>query len=127
MSGDGAHVPNQPKNITLTFGDLPPLYLPTANGGGCVTSGPFKDMSVNLGPASLALPGGATQAAANPLDYNPRCLKRDLTDAINKAYGNYTDIVNLILQNNNIADFQLVMQGIPGSGSIGVHGGGECP
>jgi tyrosinase len=82
-------------------------------------------MKVNLGPAALALTNGSTISAANPQAYNPRCLKRDLTTAINRRFANYSSIVQLILNNKNIADFQLVMQGVPGSGDIGVHGGGH--
>ncbi|KAK4233430.1 Di-copper centre-containing protein [Achaetomium macrosporum] len=49
---------------------------------------------------------------------------RDISAAVNMDYANATAIVNLLGQ-NNIADFQLTMQGIPGSGNIGVHGGGH--
>lgn len=124
MSGNGKHIPDQ-GDIVLTLGDLPPLILPPGNGGGCVESGPFKDMEVNLGPASLAVPGNQTIIADNPLAYNPRCLKRDLTDEIIREFASWGSTLDLILNNDNIADFQLVMQGVPGSGNIGVHGGGH--
>lgn len=124
MSGNGEYIPNQ-GDIVLTFGDLPPLLLPPGSGGGCVESGPFKDMQVNLGPANLALPGNRTEIAENPFAYNPRCLKRDLTDAINREYATWQSTLDLIVNTDNIADFQLVMQGVPGSGNIGVHGGGH--
>jgi tyrosinase len=61
----------------------------------------------------------------NPLDYNPRCLKRDLSTAILQRFSNATAVVKQILDNKDIWDFQMVMQGVPGSGSIGVHGGGH--
>lgn len=124
MSGNGAKIANQ-SDVVLTLGDYPNVYLPPGTGGGCVTSGPFVNYTVNLGPADLALPGGTVQAASNPLDYNPRCLKRDLTTALIQKYCNYTDVVSLILDNDDVYDFQTVMQGVPGSGSIGVHGGGH--
>ncbi|XDG04986.1 hypothetical protein ABKA04_004601 [Annulohypoxylon sp. FPYF3050] len=123
MSGDGALIIDKGPLI-LTLGDYPPVYLPPGNGGGCVTSGPFKDMVVNLGPVSLPMNNGSTITGSG-LDYNPRCLKRDISAGVNSAYANATSIVNLIQQNDDIADFQLVMQGVPGSGSIGVHGGGH--
>lgn len=123
MSGNGAKVQQQGE-IILGGGGLPPLSLPLGSGGGCVTNGPFKNMTVNLGPASLALPGGSTVAQPNPLAYNPRCLKRDLTNAINQRYANATSVLNL-LKKKTINDFQMIMQGIPGSGDIGVHGGGH--
>ncbi|KAJ5193984.1 Tyrosinase [Penicillium cf. griseofulvum] len=124
MSGNGVYVESV-GDIELSMGNYPTIHLPTGTGGGCVTSGPFKDFSVNLGPVALTLPGGQTGSNANPLAYNPRCLKRDLTTQILRDYANFTAIVDLILSNRNINDFQMNMQGIPGSGQIGVHGGGH--
>ncbi|KAJ5150777.1 Tyrosinase [Penicillium coprophilum] len=124
MSGNGAHVESV-GDIQLSLGTYPVIHLPTGNGGGCVTSGPFKDYSVNLGPVALMLPGGETGSTANPLAYNPRCLKRDLSTKIVKDYANFTAIVDLILRHDDIYDFQMNMQGVPGSGNIGVHGGGH--
>ncbi|KAJ5136324.1 hypothetical protein N7448_004878 [Penicillium atrosanguineum] len=124
MSGNGVHIANE-ADIQLALGTYPIVDLPTGTGGGCVTSGPFKNYTVNLGPAALVLPGGNATAVANPLNYNPRCLKRDLTSAILQRFNNYTAVANLILQSNDIWDFQMTMQGVPGSGSIGVHGGGH--
>jgi tyrosinase len=82
-------------------------------------------MSVNLGPVQLSTTDGTTVSNGDGLGYNPRCLKRDLTDAINRQFANASSVVSLILQNTNIWDFQMNMQGVPGSGSIGVHGGGH--
>ncbi|KAJ5899314.1 hypothetical protein N7495_004058 [Penicillium taxi] len=124
MSGNGAYVANR-SDVILSLGANAPIYLPPGSGGGCVTSGPFKDYKVNLGPEALALPGNLTATSVNPFDYNPRCLKRDLTTKILQKWGNYTSIVDLILANNDIWDFEMVMQGVPGSGSIGVHGAGH--
>ena len=124
MSGDGEYIPNKGQ-VVLGGPGLPPLYLPPGSGGGCLTSGPFKNMSVNLGPVQLSTTDGTTVSNGDGLGYNPRCLKRDLTDAINRQFANASSVVSLILQNTNVWDFQMVMQGIPGSGSIGVHGGGH--
>ncbi|OTA66034.1 Di-copper centre-containing protein [Hypoxylon sp. EC38] len=123
MSGNGEYIPDKGP-LVLTLGDYPPVYLPAGTGGGCVTSGPFKDMQVNLGPANLPLNNGSVLTGTG-FGYNPRCLRRDVSAAVNSAYANASSIIDLILENDNIADFQLVMQGVPGSGSIGVHGGGH--
>ncbi len=126
MSGNGAATPNQPDILIGTGDGLPPIVLPAGTGGGCVTSGPFKDMSVNLGPVNLALPGGAVGSnPAGPFAYNPRCLKRDLTTKINQMFANATAIVSNILVPTDIDAFQMQMQGIPGTGNIGIHGGGH--
>jgi tyrosinase len=124
MSGDGAYIANK-SDIQLALGNYPILYLPAGTGGGCVTSGPFVNYTVNLGPAALNVPGGGMESAQNPLDWNPRCLKRDLTTAILQMFVNATAVVNLITENHDIWDFEMVMQGVPGSGNIGVHGGGH--
>lgn len=124
MSGNGAPVPNQP-DVKLYLGDYPAIDLPSGSGGGCITSGPFKGYKLHLGPVALSLPGGNTSAVGNPLTYNPRCLKRSLTTEILQRYNTYPKIVDLILGNDAVWDFQMTMQGIPGSGSIGVHGGGH--
>lgn len=124
MSGNGAFVANK-GNVVLGGNGLPEIVLPSGTGGGCVTSGPFKDMSVNLGPVAMQLDDGTTVGNADVYAYNPRCLKRDLTHAINRRFANATGVVSLILGTNNIEDFQMQMQGIPGSGDIGVHGGGH--
>jgi tyrosinase len=124
MSGDGEFVPNKGE-VILGGNGLPDLPLPPGSGGGCVKSGPFKNMTVNLGPVALSTTDGTTVSNGDGLGYNPRCLKRDLTDAINRRFANASSVVSLILQNTNVYDFQMVMQGVPGSGSIGVHGGGH--
>jgi tyrosinase len=120
MSGNGAYTGKQ-EDIIITAPGLPDLTFPSGNGGGCLKNGPFKGMQVNLGPAALNLPGGKNASVANPLNYNPRCVKRDLTQAINKSQANGSSILRLLRRNQNIADFQLDMQGIPGTGTIGVH------
>lgn len=129
LGGNGAALPGPPQeDIMLGAAQgLPPIYLPSGSGGGCVTSGPFANMTVNLGPVSLDLPGGKVGGppSGNPLDWNPRCLKRDLVDAINRRYANASSMLNLITRSKTVGDFQLTMQGVPGSGDIGVHGGGH--
>lgn len=125
MSGNGLPVPNQGDIILAGTPDLPQLSLPPGSGGGPVTKGPFANMQVNLGPVSLSLPGGATGNNGDGLSYNPRPLKRDLTDAINRKYANATSIINTILKHKDIDSFQMTLQGIPGTGDIGIHGGGK--
>jgi tyrosinase len=125
MSGDGEFIANK-GDIFINAGDLPPIRLAAGTGGGCVKSGPFKDMKVNLGPVSLETPGGITVSnPEGPLAYNPRCLKRDLSTHINRAFSNGSAVLANVVRPTNVNDFQLQMQGIPGSGNIGIHGGGH--
>jgi tyrosinase len=124
MSGNGKRVANQ-GDVVLGGNGLPDLYLPSGTGGGCVTSGPFKNMTVNLGPVQLALANGSTVSNGDGFAYNPRCLKRDLTDRINQEFANASAIAHLVINSADVYSFQMEMQGVPGSGSIGVHGGGK--
>ena len=125
MSGDGAKV-KQTGDIIIEQPTLPTIVVPTGSGGGCVESGPFKNWKVNMGPQQLSVPGGGIVGApsGNPLNYNPRCLKRDLTDYINKRYANATSVIDTISK-KTIVDFQARMQGNFDlvNGDIGIHGG----
>lgn len=129
LSGNGAPIANQADIVLGASTGLPPIYLPPGTGGGCVTSGPFKDMSVNLGPVALDQPGGTSSgsgpAVPGQFACNPRCLKRDLSTAVNRRYANASSVVGLVLGSDDVDAFQMAMQGVPGSGSIGVHGGGH--
>jgi tyrosinase len=40
MGGDGSYVKHDPVGIPTN--DDPEILIPTGNGGGCITSGPFK-------------------------------------------------------------------------------------
>ncbi|KAH8732980.1 hypothetical protein GQ44DRAFT_13967 [Phaeosphaeriaceae sp. PMI808] len=122
MSGNGEFIPGG-GNVILGGNGLPEIAIPAGTGGGCVKSGPFKDMKVNLGPVSLGLTNGSTISNGDGLGYNPRCLKRDLTDYSNQKFANAPAIVSLLLTTKDIWSFQMEMQGVPGSGLIGVHGG----
>ncbi|KAK3490047.1 hypothetical protein B0T13DRAFT_490918 [Neurospora crassa] len=128
MSGNGVYIPNQGDIVLggIEGSKLPPVYLPAGTGGGCVTSGPFANMSVNLGPIALDVSGGRPQQSnpAGPFAYNPRCLRRDLSDAVNQRFANASSVRHVLSQ-ETVANFQMIMQGIPGSGDIGVHGGGH--
>lgn len=126
LSGNGAFIPNQP-NLEIPLGEtsVPPLILPPGTGGGCVTSGPFVNYTVAMGPSFLYVPGAGVTRTSNPLDYNPRCMKRDLTTSILRDNNNYTTIVQLIQNSPDIWAFETTAQGAPGSGRLGVHGGGH--
>jgi hypothetical protein len=65
-------------------------YMPTQFGGGCVKSGPFSNMTVNLGPISLP---NATTGEEGGLAYNPRCLKRDVGPWATQNFANYAAVL----------------------------------
>lgn len=106
MSGNGVNI-NEQGPVVLALPGYPELDLPHGNGGGCVKTGPFKDWPVNMGPAALAVPGNRTLAKPDPLKYNPRCLKRDLTDYIIRRFANATATIDTILNYSDIWDFEM--------------------
>jgi tyrosinase len=122
MSGNGVYEKHNQTNALPT--GLNPI--PPGQGGGCVNSGPFKNLTVNLGPVSptLAEPEVVAQKG-NGLDYNPRCLKRDISSWVSSQWNKDNDTYSLITQNKDIVSFQTVMQGIFDQGFYGVHTGGH--
>ncbi|KAI0023881.1 hypothetical protein F4780DRAFT_769121 [Xylariomycetidae sp. FL0641] len=95
-------------------------FFPTGSGGGCVTEGPFKNYTVNFGP----------NTAEDPLDPNPRCLKRDLNTGICAQFASLRNTTEVILESPDIALFQANIQGDfrwPAARKWGfaVHGGGH--
>lgn len=71
-------------------------HLDGETGGGCVTNGPFKSMTLNLGPGPL-------------LDFNPRCLSR----SINPTMANYLTYANIapLWNTTRYNDFRIVTEG----------------
>ncbi|TVY46405.1 Tyrosinase-like protein [Lachnellula occidentalis] len=122
MSGNGEYIPHDGTVLLpLPGAGGDPIVLAPGLGGGCVKTGPFKDMQVNLGP--VALPN-APVGPSGGLGYNPRCLKRDVGPGVAVRFTNSSAVLHVMKQ-QDIASFQLELQGAPGSGSIGPHGGGH--
>jgi tyrosinase len=124
MGSNGEYIPGR-GDLELTLSENVTVYLPAGSGGGCVTSGPFKDMVVNLGPVALPINNGSTIGSANGFDWNPRCLDRDVTTEANLGYANSTSMIKLLTESDDIATFQDTMQGRYGTADLGVHGGGH--
>lgn len=92
LGGNGQYIPHNGTVITppegVSGGDI---QLPAGVGGGYVVTGPFANMTINLGPF-----GGTFGTEPGPdggLGYNPRGLKRDVGPAINERYCNYTTVL----------------------------------
>ena len=90
MGGNGEYIPHAGTILYPPPGASgDPIILDPGFGGGCVKTGPFKDMQVNLGP--VALPN-ATAGPDGGLGYNPRCLKRDVGPGVALKFTNYTAV-----------------------------------
>ncbi|KAK3899123.1 hypothetical protein C8A05DRAFT_37278 [Staphylotrichum tortipilum] len=118
MSGNGEKIQHRASGI-----------VPAGNGGGCVKTGPFKDMVVHLGPVSPSVdPAPPANPRADGYGDNPRCLRRDISNQLSSKYARTQDIVNLITNQKTIATFQDTMQSAGGfgiGGGMGVHSAGH--
>ncbi|KAL2284245.1 hypothetical protein FJTKL_08974 [Diaporthe vaccinii] len=115
LSGDGTYEPEQ-GDYVVGGG----ATLPHGTGGGCVTSGPFVNQTINLGPFAFDLVFSGLPS--NWTAYNPHCLGRDLNNYIATRYGNQTAI-EIQMATATIAEFQDTMSGA--DINLGVHGGGH--
>ncbi|OIW22959.1 Di-copper centre-containing protein [Coniochaeta ligniaria NRRL 30616] len=99
--------------------------IPPGEGGGCVTAGPFANMSVNMGPISPTLAEPDAVPASSLYAYNPRCLKRDVSSWVSSRWTTDRNSSDLIARSGDIVAFQTTMQGDFASGVYGVHTGGH--
>ncbi|EOD47694.1 Tyrosinase [Neofusicoccum parvum] len=126
LSGDGVLLNYSSTDQIIVNGDTDyPTYLTPGTGGGCVMSGPFVNMSVNLGPDGLSILNGKSDNSSYKFEYNPRCLKRSLTDDSNQRFANESSVLTLLTEPQDIYTFEFVMQGYPNTDQLGVHGGGH--
>ena len=91
LGGNGEFIEHEGPVIQSPDGQTS-LQLPPGVGSGNVTTGPFANMSINLGPV-----GGLNDTAPGPeggLGYNPRRLKRDVGPALNERYANYSTVLS---------------------------------
>ncbi|KIX07706.1 uncharacterized protein Z518_02360 [Rhinocladiella mackenziei CBS 650.93] len=123
MSGNGAFEEHGCTNALPTGLNC----IPPGSGGGCVNTGPFKDYVVNLGPVSptLDIPGIINYSNPDPLAYNPRCLRRDISSWVSSNWTKDSDSYDLISNYDDIESFQDRMQGDFPNGYYGVHTGGH--
>ncbi|KAK4955783.1 hypothetical protein LTR10_006722 [Elasticomyces elasticus] len=118
LGSNGVYIANR----TDTWLAVQDVTVPPGLGGGCVHSGPFANVTVDLGP--LDLPN--TKNVNSSFQYNPRCLQRDLNPWFVQNYNTYTNLTATLLDNIYIADFQAAAQGYnSATNKFGVHGGGH--
>jgi tyrosinase len=133
ISGQGAKGCSNQTFTGVPTNDAPVIKIPKGPGGGCVTSGPFKDFQVNLGPlfpASQCVKPNPNQELGPTfgLGYNPRCLARDITSFTSENWLKDDDVVSL-LKSETYEDFWKVLQGNPpdsfANNFMGVHTAGH--
>jgi tyrosinase len=123
ISGNGEYTNHTGASIPSPA--LPFIKLPPGSGGGCVTTGPFKNMTVNLGPVAPVSSDVQLNPRPDGLGYNPRCLRRDIGTYAASIASTDANSTALIKNNAYIGDFQTVMQGEFAAGLLGVHTAGH--
>lgn len=118
LGGDGEPVPDRPPTTPVGSKGL---EVPAGKGGGCLTGGPFANMTVTMGPFSFS--DLTTGLPSNWSDYNPRCLQRDLNDA-GYEFTNQT-MIDLALAQPEIGALTDFVNGGVGGESLGPHSGGH--
>ncbi|WYZ37128.1 hypothetical protein EsH8_II_000634 [Colletotrichum jinshuiense] len=144
LGGNGEYVPHDGPVIVPPAGvGGSNIQLPAGVGGGFVTTGPFANMTVHLGPVGGL--EGTTPGPDGGLGYNPRGLKRDVGPAMNERYANYTTVLSKshiatvskiaahqfdidLLLKPNISEYRLLSEGAdlftsPGDPAFWVHHG----
>jgi tyrosinase len=123
IGGNGVFVNHSAINIPSDA--LPYIQIPPGTGGGCIKDGPFRNMSVNLGPVSPVLKNISVNPQPDGLGYNPRCLRRDISQYAAQNWVQDQNVTDLITQSPNISAFQTTLQGNFPVGFLGVHTGGH--
>ncbi|KAF4548008.1 Tyrosinase-like protein 4 [Elsinoe fawcettii] len=104
---------------------LPFITLPPGTGGDCITTGPFKDMEVRLGPLAPYLNYVSSNPSPDGLGYNPRCLRRDINSPTAAKNLHDDNSTALITNSPDVLTFQNSLQGDFASGLLGVHTAGH--
>ncbi|KAI0874785.1 Di-copper centre-containing protein [Hypoxylon argillaceum] len=120
FSGDGAFLQH---NGSITANGN--VWIPSGKGGGCVTTGPFKDYVVNLGPVSPTQDGQVAFPVF--LGYNPRCMSRDLSAFTATNWLTLSNILNITVgaASGSVLLFQNELQGRFTDGFLGLHTAGH--
>ncbi|KAF5311053.1 hypothetical protein D9619_008149 [Psilocybe cf. subviscida] len=86
-----------------------PFAVPGRTGGGCVTDGPFRNMTVRMGPNG-------------DLSGNPRCLARDFSPYFAERYLG-RNVTAVAMAQPDFGTFDRTIEGGPSFESSGLHGG----
>ncbi|KAH9821058.1 hypothetical protein DFH28DRAFT_1050679 [Melampsora americana] len=111
------------EEMSFVFGNGDRIKIPKGEGGGCIKSGPFANMTINLGPIGPIFDLGPKVKSS--FDYNPRCITRDLSNFIAKNYQKESLILKLILNSKNILEFQNDLQLNDDGDLMGLHPAGH--
>ncbi|KAF2754987.1 tyrosinase [Pseudovirgaria hyperparasitica] len=123
MGSNGAFIAHDAVGIPSNAS--PSISIPTGNGGGCMTNGPFVDFPVNLGPCLPSLSYVEPNPRADCLGYNPRCIRRDISQWTSSRWTKDSDIADVIENYPDPTAWTYRFQGDFPAGYMGVHTAGH--
>ncbi|KAH8172213.1 common central domain of tyrosinase domain-containing protein [Sarocladium implicatum] len=120
LGGTGSYVKHE--GSWAATGEV--LFAP-GKGGGCVQSGPFTNLTVNLGPIRPGMRSLPVTPGEN-LGYNPHCLRRDISNDPMR-YMTATNLANITIgpASHTIELFQNELQGRFSDKFVGMHSAGH--
>ncbi|TKX26507.1 tyrosinase-like protein 1 [Elsinoe australis] len=124
IGNNGAYRPHPGITLGGTLPNRTTLSFPPGLGGGCHTSGPFANTTVNLGPVASYLPYLRPNPLKSGLGYNPQCIIRDINPAAAREASD-KNVTDLLTTSPDIAAFQSQLQGVLERGIYGVHTSGH--
>lgn len=120
--GDISNSPVFDGSETSLSGDGDGDVVADGAGARCVTSGPFKDFQIHMGPFDNTEFGSYMTPPAHSFDYNPRCLSRNFSTDLFDLYNNET-VVDGMLNAKDLISFLTLMDPAvelgPGAHGIG--------
>ncbi|KAK7189051.1 hypothetical protein DPSP01_012677 [Paraphaeosphaeria sporulosa] len=102
------------------------IPIPSGQGGGCIKSGPFKNMQANIGPIRPGMQG-ITDLVPDITVQNHRCLRRDLSSYIPKKWFTTANLLNVTIGAGSKTHklFWTEIQGRYPDGFLGLHTSGH--
>ena len=116
MSGNGIYNNTGPIVLGANFS------LPHGTGGGCVTDGPFANLTTTMLVIPITVILDDEPLPSTAFDYNPSCLTRDLNQQVASTYTT-PELLQAALAAPDIGNFSIQINGVLGGQQLGLHSG----
>ncbi|TLD09242.1 uncharacterized protein PgNI_06966 [Pyricularia grisea] len=108
LGGNGAFI--EDVSSPIEFPIKTPTEIPGRTGGGCVTTGPFANLTVSMG-------------LGDSLEFQPHCLRRDFSPTLASTSMSH-EVISKTLANSNFWGFSRWIQGFGfDAENLTIHGG----